>query len=354
MSDKAWLGAMAKYRGHVQHIEFLKGGAMELAAVLQRQAQVDPERFYNLAMRVPLETDQSYLRAFINGLAESLAPAEWLFNVVRRFAPVAERDTRSAISWVLQKRAEDGIPEDLISLLEGYIRGPAGDDEYWWLKDEERSRADGHGSYLSGGPYNGYLNSVRGSAFRTLMRAFDQARGEGVTRRRWELIELVAEEESTALRAGVIEELLYLLHSERERALTTFERLVSGHPALLRSHHADDFLYYGFYQNYFRVKPYIAAMMDEAQEDVRQRGAELACIAAISPRALESAEADRDAQALAEAAITGGSPWRRGAARVYAVNIGSDSSTVCVEGLLRLLEDEDEQVRYFVSDPFRS
>jgi hypothetical protein len=354
MSDDAWLRAMAKYRGRVQHKEFLKGGAMELAAVLQRQVQAEPERFYDLAMRVPVETDQPYLRAFINGLAESSAPADKMFNVIRRCAPVAERDTRSAISRALQKRVTDGIPEDLINLLESYVRGPADEDETWWRKDEERNRAEGREVYLSGGPYNGYLNSVRGSAFGTLMRALDQTGGERATRRKWELIELIAGDESTALRAGAIEELLSLLHSEHERVLTTFERLVSGHPALIRSYHTDDFLYYGFYQHYFRIKPYIMAMMNEAQEDVRQRGAELACIAAISSRALESVEAERDARALAEAAITGPPPWRRGAARVYAVNVGSDSSTVCVEGLLRLLDDEDEQVQSFVSEPFRS
>jgi hypothetical protein len=354
MSDKAWLGAIKKYRGNVEHADFLKGGVMQLAGVLQNQVKEEPERFYRLAMLVPIETDQSYIRAFINGLAESSASAELMFNVVRRFIPIAAPDTKRAIFWSLQKRIDDGIPGDLIDILEGYVRGPANEDETGWLRDEEINRKAGREANLNGGPYSSYLNSERGSALMTLMRALNKRGNAEAISRKWELLEFVVSDGSIALHAGAIEELLYLLNNDRERAISLFEQLINGYPALLRSHYSDDFLYYGFYKNYFRMKPYIVAMMNEAHENIRQRGAELACIAAISLHAMESEEAHADSKVLAEKALTGEAPWRRGAARIYAANLNREPSELCVAGLIRLLDAEDKEVQKFISDPFTS
>ena len=132
-----------------------------------------------------------------------------------------------------------------------------------------------------------------------------------------------------------------------------FARLMEGHPALLRSHYADNSLYHGFLKNYLRMRPYIVAMMNEAHESIKQRGAELACIAAISPGAMESEEAQAAARSLAQEAIAGPAPWRRGAAHVYAVNIGRDSKN-CANELAKLLNDEDKEVRKYASGPFPS
>src|SRR5260370_5528077 len=335
MSDDAWLGAMAKYKEGVEHKEPFKGGAMQQGAVLSRVAKEAPERFSRLAMRIPLETDQFYIRGLISGLAEAFG-AEGLFNVIRRFAPVADRDTRSAIARALEKRSADRIPEDLISLLESYVRGPAGDDETWWLREEEQTRDRERGADLHGGPYSSYLNSVRGAALMTLMRTFDHLSTEEGVRRKWALLDLVVEADSTALRAGVVEELLYLLNDDRERALSTFERVVRGHPALLRSHFADDFLYYAFFKTYLRMKPYIVAMMNQHPANIRQGWPELVCIAAISSAAMESPEAEADCASVAETVITGPIPWRRGAARIYAFNL-TRGCEACSAALIRLL-----------------
>ncbi len=186
------------------------------------------------------------------------------------------------------------------------------------------------------------------------MRIFDQRGTEEDRRRKWDLIDFAADDDSTALRAGAIEELIPLLWDDRERALTTFERLMAGHQALLRSHYTDEFLYHGSSKNYKRMEPFIMGMMNEGGERVQQRGAELACIASISPEALESAEARRDAQELALRTHASSAPWRRGAAHVYAANITGNTSEQCARELVKFLDDEDEQVRGFASDPFRA
>ena len=352
LSDRAWLSAMRKYKGNVEHKDFFKGGAAEQGSVLLRRTKEEPERFYHLAMSVPLETDQSYVRAFINGLGESAAPVARTFDVIRRFAPIADSDTKRAIGWVLQKLTED-IPADIVKLLEDYFRGPEDEDESWWLREEEANRKQGRQADLDGGPYSSYLNSVRGSSMMALMRAHDHSsNGKGLSRK-WEIVESITAESSTALRAGALEELLSLLEVDRERALSIFDLLMEGHPALLRSYYADDLVYWGFFKNYLRMQPYILAMMRNDNEAIQQRGAELACIAAISPGAMESEEAKPAAQLLADQTLTGSATWRRGAARVYALNLGSEP-TISTKALTNFLNDEDEEVRRFVCGIFPS
>lgn len=186
----------------------------------------------------------------------------------------------------------------------------------------------------------------------TLMRTFDH-QGDDAVPRKWEIIDLVTKDDSTALRAGALQELPYLIGNDRSRALSTFELLVEGHPSLFRSQHAGEFLYYGFVKNYLRMRPHILAMMNDDSESVQQRGAELACIAAISQQVMESDAAHLAAKALAQETLTGPAPWRRGAAHIYSVNLGRGAEG-CAEALTKLLDDDDEEVRKFASGSFRS
>lgn len=337
MSDDDWLGAMQAYHGNVTHQEFLKGGARELAAELQVLIQNDPERFIDLIRRVPDTIDTPYVVAFMNGLTVSNAPAQRLFDVVRRFVIHGKRDVKRVVAWALEKRVEVGLPRDLIEILESYVRGDS-DDPYEHDKD----------------PYTGYINSDRGGALNTLMRALDQIGTQEATDRKWELLEFVATHPSSTLRAGAIQELLYVLHEDRGRAIGLFEKLMDGHPSLLRAHPTQDFLYHCIYKHYSRIQPFIRALMEGGDDSGEQRGAELACIAAISPRALSSDEELMEAQALAHTAYTGRPTWRRGAAHVYAVNVADGPSQACADRLLVLVNDDDEAVQRFVSGVFPS
>jgi len=350
MSDKSWLRAMTKYKGNFQHKHFLKGGASEQGAVLSRLTKESPERFFKLAMRAPLDTDEAYVRGLIAGLSQSSAPAELAFDLIRRFVPVATSDTKRAIAWALEKRVDDGIPDDLIAVMDEYMREGPGEDESWWLQEAEMNRRNGRQGDVHGGPHSSYLNSVRGAAMRTLMRAFNHRADVAA---KWQLIERAAVDESVAIKAGAIEELFYVLEDDRPRALSIFDSLMEGQPALLGAHFTDDFIYYGFFKNYLRMKPYIVAMMNDASENVQQRGAELACIAAISPKAMESQAAEIAAQSLAQETLTGSSPWRRGAARVYGQN-ASRGAEDCADRLTELVNDDDEEVRKYVSGCFHS
>jgi hypothetical protein len=186
------------------------------------------------------------------------------------------------------------------------------------------------------------------------MRIFDQQDTKEANQRKWKLIEFVSLDPSTCLRIGAIHELVYMIKHNREQAIILFEQLLSGHEILLESHYVREFLYWAFYKNFLRIRPYIEALMNHKSENVQEQGAQLACIASISNGAMESLEALQIGHDLAEQAIKGGIPWRRGAARVYADNITRASSKICEERIISLLEDSDEQVQNYIGHIFYS
>jgi hypothetical protein len=259
MSDEAWLRAMRKYSGATRHKDLHKGGAGELSSVLSKQTKENPQRFYALALRAPSDVDGSYARAFIDGLAESDGPDEWLFDMVERFAGQQGRDIKRTIAWALEKRADGGLSDEMLDLLERTARAPVGEDEI----DQESSGQ---------GPHSIYINSSRGASLRALMRALHGRASNETKQKMWDLLEFASSDPSTPMRAGAIEELLYLLYEDRERAIALFERAMEGHPNLLCFQPGPEFLYYGTYKHFSRMKPFVQAMMDEEKEECRQRG----------------------------------------------------------------------------------
>jgi predicted nucleic acid-binding OB-fold protein len=147
MSDQAWLRAMAHYQGDIKHRrEFLKGGAEQLCRVLQGCVKEQPERFAKLFLeKVPLNVDAFYVRALLEGLAESSAPSELLFDAVRRFqhhnGPDVFGELPSTIAGVLDKRGDEGLPSDLMDLMQSWVDNtPPGrfDESYYARQMDEK------------------------------------------------------------------------------------------------------------------------------------------------------------------------------------------------------------------------
>jgi hypothetical protein len=118
---------MAHYQGDIKHRrEFLKGGAEQLCRVLQGCVKEQPERFSKLFLeKVPLDADAFYVRALLEGLAESSAPSELLFDAVRRFqhhnGPDVFGELPRTLADVLDKRADGGLPDDLMDLMQSWV-----------------------------------------------------------------------------------------------------------------------------------------------------------------------------------------------------------------------------------------
>jgi hypothetical protein len=335
ISDSGWLGAMAKYATGVEHASHRRGGARELARVLKDRVTQEPERFHSLALRAPGNLDEAYAEAFLDGLLEAGAPPERLFDLVRRFASGARGPLRRAMAWILGKvvDGEVTLPADLTGLLDAWVHGPPGDDEAHW----ERESRD---------PSMGAMNSERGVALIVLLHALAAEAGRQAEEARWALIEFAASDASVVLRAAALRGLLYLIECDRERAIACFESLVDGYARLREAHAFHEFLYYAAFRHVSRLAPYIEEVMGADLPPARQRGAELATIWWISWSGHEDDDARTAAGRLAELALTGAPEWRRGAARIHAHNVLLEGARdLCVAGLSRLIDDEDEKVR---------
>lgn len=111
---------MAKYKGNVEHKDFLKGGAMQLASVLLELVKVDPEKFFRLAMKVPLDTDQSYVRALIGVVSDVDAVSRILrkhgFEVVSLLDPTRAQFNQAVSKFI----SKHGLTAVSMNEIEGY------------------------------------------------------------------------------------------------------------------------------------------------------------------------------------------------------------------------------------------
>ena len=334
MSDAAWLRAMAKYAHGTQHQETLRGGALELARVLEGEAKSAPERFARLAERLPDDADDHYVEALMRGLAESTGSPDWVYAVVRRFALLTRPGVHRSAAWALQKVVSraGALPADLLDLLEHWVRGVPRQDEVFY---------EGQAQDL----FHGAVNTDRGAALRTLMYALGEQDADGASERRWAIAAFVASDPSVVLRAGGLDALAYLLNADRSRAIDLFEQTVAGHPRLQTTASYQQFVYYARFGNFTRLAPYVHDLMHAESNDARQRGAELAVLSVLSTAGLEDDTARARARQLADEALAGAPEWRRGAATIYAHNWADHPTGQCEAGLRQLFDDPEMEVR---------
>jgi len=342
MSDEAWLGAMRKYDDSTAwgapREPLLTGGVVELSRAFAEQVKKDPERFYGLAQRFDGTISLYYVGAALSGLAESDAPAEWVFDLARQVAARIEGEFRRGVCRALEKRAEASVPDDLLDVMTDWaLHDPDPAEEVW------RIPAASGEPYYGGDPFSHGINTNRGAAVQAVCRCALLHKPPQVERT-FQLLEQAADDPSTAVRTCVIECLGPLLNRDDVRTLVIFERALDGHPRLLQSPLVHQFLYWVYYRHFPRIRPIIQALLADADDSTRQAGARLACLAAFQyPEANESAEQ----------VMHGDVAMRRGTAQVYARNLENpDVEAICQEHLLQLMHDPDEKVRAHVGECF--
>jgi hypothetical protein len=361
MSDDQWLRAIGRYPNENEHT-VSEGGARELSYQLQRVASTHPQRFAEFAIKhLPKDIDKCYIEALLRGLTKSSLPKERLFDVVRHFTTVylhdVKQDIRHEIAEALEHAQElnaEPLPEDMLALLETIVRGKPCQSENWWREEErkypEQVRYDG----LNGGPYQSFRNSARGSAFRALGRALGMPHVTPEERelRLWSLFEFAAQDRSSALRAGAIEYLLYEYHDNRERAVELFGRLMHGHPALLRSYYTHEFILYASFRFLPDVQRYVLRLLRDTHPKLAEQGGLLAARIALSLHSSESPYTKKGCD-LGNRALHASPGARCGAATVYTHNVAMpEASTLCIESVLTLLDDQDESVQKAIAGMF--
>ena len=334
MSDRNWLRSMRRYGGSLYRSpknDPFKGGLAEHAGAFGREVKKNPERFYRLALKFDDDIPFTYVQAAFSGLAEAEAPAEWLFDLIRRFLPRIESYFRQEVCWCLQKRAGDKVPDDIFEMITDWALNdpdPAEDRELTAddKKVRRRDEAHSHG-----------INSIRGAAVEAVCHCARKQQPPQIDRA-LKVLELAANDPTVAVRTCVVNQLRFLLGKEQdERVLNIFERTMDGQPYLLQSPLVQDFLYWCHGRRFARIRPFIEMLLSDDDEGARQAGARLACLSAFS---------NPDAVTLERLVIRGDVAMRKGAAQIYARNLHNKTTIdVCRGRLSELMHDSEEDVR---------
>jgi len=140
MSDGAWLRAMEKYpddeRNHFHEGKNGKvpGGANELAGLLRKLTEADPERFVALAERVPSWTNPIYIERILEGLSGATTPNELVLRGIAAAQPFWSERIDAALARLVQSKpdvAQDDAVFDSICKLacEGLDPSRTSDDQ---------------------------------------------------------------------------------------------------------------------------------------------------------------------------------------------------------------------------------
>jgi hypothetical protein len=356
MSDDDWLRAMAKYR-HTN--DPMTASPRQLAESLKTAAKGEPQRFAALFDRLPDDTAQVYVGALVHALGEdrgSLSPQ--ILENVRRFARNAESDLCRPIAWMLQNHPED-VDDAILEILEQWVKDPSLDHPHYATSLD-------------------YLNADRGAAFLAAMYALRVRDTAKSRERRWTLMEHAISDGAPFLRAAAIEELRYELFAEdatpasasfyvllwrravdwltrgadrrhARRAMDAFRACVNGAFEVRGAFYADDFLRLALAKEGTRALGEVASMLRSDDEAVRERGATLVAMAAVSPKALRWWNIGR-ARLMVRSLLQRGDVKQRGAvATVFAHHFDGPAASYAIKGLRKLLCDPSSDVRTPIS-----
>lgn len=324
LTDRQWLKAMTKYQGLPN--DWLRGGASELARVLQECIKAEPQRFWGLFNGCNSQLDQRYVCALLNGLAESIVPASLLFDAILRYKHTEDRNVRITIARVVEQRAHEGISEQIKCLL------------YTYLYDENIEEPT-----YNNDPISGYFNTVRGNCMQTLIQILNKDKSQLC--QIWKLLKYAVHGNNIALRAGAIRELTYMIRYDRQLALELFEKSITGYPQLYQMPHTVDFLYWAMGNPFEQLIPHIQELLNCENKEVQQRGAELVALSLISENLFENQDVQDAMENFLRKSFIGAPPQRRGLARIFSHNILINSNELLLNGLKKLFNDEDKDVQ---------
>jgi hypothetical protein len=271
MKDWQWLRAIARYSDDDgSRREFLKGGAQQLANVLEQRVAEDPVRFARLCCKFPDDANIAYYEAVLRGVESSghdvpLAEAQAL---VQRCHRLQGRPVGRWIGHPLRRYASDGIPVPLLEIVAWYATedpdpqpGASENDS-----DEEKDRS----------LYRG-LNSVRGGMAYEITRLVHH-NAASIAPLEPAIRSLLADPVAD-VQAMAVEITLGLLRHKPKLAVELADR---ADDRILATRHAHNFMRYRGSVDFEVLQPTIRRMLSSERPAVRKEGAVQAALIAMN------------------------------------------------------------------------
>ena len=348
MTDEQWLKAIKEYDSeHSKHFwkNPEKGGALQLARMLQEFVEQEPERFSRLSLRFPLGTHPFYIEHTLNALAKTNVCLELKLKVCSKAYGEYRDDCGSALADVLGS-IEEPLPDDAVQMLDWLAtEHPDPENELW---NEE---ASGGTPYYGGDILEHGINTTRGRAAEAIRDLI--LRDSSYIERFRPTVERLVNDKSLAVRACASSTLLAIINQDSEFAVGQFLRLVEPRDSqtindrLLATPYVERFINYGLYERFEHLRPVVERMLRASLPEINEAGARLGSIAVLLH--------NDNAEAFVEEALRGNPSHRLGVAQVASANIGKTGHRQWSEQkLLLLFDDSDSKVRQEASTCFRN
>lgn len=348
MTDEQWLKEIKKYNSEewVPYWENPeKGGALELAQMLQEFVKREPERFARLSLRFSSDTHPFYIGHTLQGLKETEISIELKLEVCRKAYNEYLNDCGIAIAELLGS-IEEPLPDDAVQMICWLATKHSDPEKELWNEEATGGNPSYGGDILTHG-----INTTRGQAAWAICDLIQ--RNSSYIERFRTTIEQLVNDNSVAVRACVGSTLLAVLEHDSELALRQFLRLIESRDSqpsddrLLATRDVQDFIRCGLYDHFEDLQIVIEKMLRSNLPKTNESGARLASIALLLQH--DSAEY------LVEEALCGNPSQRLGVAKVASSNIGEEAYQQWSEKKLMLLfDDDDSEVLQEVARCFRS
>lgn len=328
MTDEQWLGAIARYnteeskhdRGHPE-----RGGCLELARVLEKFTQEQPERFAALALVLPEASHPYYFSHILRGLKDKEISSQLKLSVARRVFDLEHHDCFQSALSLLGTISDIYLPEDAVQFIQRVASHPDPEEEFW----------DSVPPYHGLGILDHGINTVRGYSAETIRELiFADVRYLMVF---LPAIENLILDPSLAIRACAASILQPVAVHDVPLALKWAAQLFEADDRLLVTAYVQEFIQQGLPEYWLEFSSIIQRMLHSSHSEVKEAGGKLACLARLY---------HTDAEALSIAALNGGMYCRLGACEVAKSNLLiADCRAWCETALVQFFSDESQEVR---------
>ena len=341
MTDDQWLRAIAKYRSENRR-DFLddevRGGALQLAQVLEARVAEEPDRFARLSLRFPADTNPVYLERTLSALKSASVGSDLKLQVCRKAIAESHGHCGRSIADVLGS-IEDSLPDDAVQMLHWLATEHEDPAREAWQED-----AGGGRTYYNGDVHMNGINTTRG-------RAADAIRDLIITDTAYidrfrPTLDRIIRDPSAAVLSCVAGTLWAVARHDPVLGMLLFHRMNLSEDRLLATHHVYEFIRGGLRDSFAELRPIIGRMLRSPKPGVCKAGSRLASIAALL-------EHDSAAD-LADEALRGGVHHRLGVAQIASANIAIPEYRAWSEAtLVTLFNDDDADVRSEAASCFR-
>ena len=341
MTDDQWLRAIAKYNANRTDYsgDRIKGGAPQLARILEQRVEEEPVRFAQLSLRFLANTNPVYLDRILAALRESTVDSALILQVCCKAFQESPGHCGKSIADVLGS-LEEALPDRAVQMLHHLATEHDDPARELWRREVGNSEP-----FYGGDIYMNGINTTRGraaNAIRDLI--FEDA--AYVDRFQHTLATMIRDPSPAVLScvAAAVETVAFV---DISLGMSLFPRMNLSEDRLLATRYVYRLIHRGLRAYLSEMLPIISRMLRSSEPDVQESGARLASIAALIH------ENSKDVADLANEAFRGPAKCRLGVAQVAYANIAvPEYRTWAEERLCLLFNDDDIEVRRIAASCF--